>query len=86
MQLLARRKQLPINQTPRATRRGNSQASGEEQPAQEENKAKIGDSITLTANEEGLEIKVTVMTVQVPARSSRPLPRRARAAALLESS
>jgi len=40
---------------------------GEEQPAEE--MAKVGDSITLSGNEEGLEMKVTVMTVQDPAKN-----------------
>lgn len=41
----------------------------EEQPAEEKTTAKVGDSITLSGNEEGLEVKVTVMTVQDPAKN-----------------
>jgi hypothetical protein len=44
---------------------------GEGQPP-EENKAEVGDSITLSGNDEGLEMKVTVMTVQDPAKNLEP--------------
>lgn len=40
----------------------------DEQPAEETN-AKVGDSITLSGTDEGLEMKVSVMTVQDPAKN-----------------
>ena len=43
--------------------------SGDSSGQSEEKSASVGDSITLAGNEDGLEMKVTVMTVQDPAKN-----------------